>query len=96
MKMPKRMAITKVLCYFIAIIRAVSASESAIFDTGEETYTYSCKGTGGYSEYVKIGNSTGKGVEAYFLGGKITCREFEDTKGHLNNNWIPATKLKEV
>jgi hypothetical protein len=53
MKMPTRMAITEVLCCFIAIIRAVSALESAIFDTGEETNTYSCKGTDGYFEYVK-------------------------------------------
>jgi hypothetical protein len=91
-----RMAITAVLCCFIAIIRAISSTGSAIFDTGEETYTYPCKGTGGYSEYVNIGNSISKGVEAYFLGGEITRREFEDTKGHLNNYWIPAIKLKEV
>ena len=77
-------------------IRAVSAPESAIFDTGKETYTYSYKGTDGYSEYVKIGNSTWKGVEAYFLGGEITRQEFEDTRGHLNNNCIPAIKLRDV
>jgi hypothetical protein len=53
MKMPKRKVITKVLCCFIAIIRVVSAPGSAIFETGEETYTYPCKGTGGHSEYVK-------------------------------------------
>ena len=96
MKMPMRMAITEVLCYFIAIIRAVSAPGSAIFDTDEEIYTYSCKGTDGHSKYVKIGDSTGKCIEAYFFGGEITCREFEDTRGHLNNYWIPAIKLKEV
>jgi hypothetical protein len=62
----------------------------------EETYTYPCKETDGHSEYVKIGNSIWKCIEAYFLGGKIPRREFEDTKGHSNNNWIPATKLKEV
>jgi hypothetical protein len=77
-------------------ITAVSSPGSAVFDTGEETYTYPCKGTGGYSEYVKIGNSTWKGVEAYFLGGEITRQEFEDTRGHLNNYRIPAIKLKEV
>jgi parallel beta-helix repeat protein len=77
-------------------ITAVSAPGSAIFDNGEETYTYPCKGTDGHFEYVKIGNSTWKGIEAYFFGGKITRREFEDTKGHLNNNRIPAIKLKEV
>ncbi len=75
---------------------AVSSPRSAIFDTGEETNTYPCKETDSHSEYVKIGNSTGKCIEAYFLGGKITRREFEDTKGHSNNNWIPAIKLNEV
>jgi Na+-transporting NADH:ubiquinone oxidoreductase subunit NqrF len=34
-------------------ITAVSAPGSAIFDTGEENYTYPCKGSGGHSEYVK-------------------------------------------
>jgi hypothetical protein len=53
MKMPKRMAITKVLCCFIAIIRAVSAPGSAISDPGEENNTYPCKGTDGHSKYVK-------------------------------------------
>jgi parallel beta-helix repeat protein len=77
-------------------ITAVSSPGSAVFDTGEETYTYSCKGTDGYFEYVKIGNSTWKSIEAYFLGGEITRREFEDTRGHLNNCWIPAINLKEV
>ena len=77
-------------------ITAISAPGSAIFETGEENYTYPCKGSGGHSEYVKIGNSIWKGVEAYFLGGEIIRREFEDTKGHLNNYWIPAIKLKEV
>ena len=80
----------------LCIIRAVLSLESAIFDIGEETYTYPWKGTGGHSEYEKIWNLTWKCVEAYFLGGKITHREFVDTKGHLNNNWIPAIKLKEV
>ena len=80
----------------LCIITAVLSLESAIFDIGEEAYTYSWKGTGGHSEYGRIWNSTWKGVEAYFLGGKITHREFVDTKGHLNNNWIPAIKLKEV
>jgi hypothetical protein len=150
MKMPKRMAITKVLCCFIAIavlmnampvsvfavnsntasnsvsnhsdssvslssnviyvpdakdnraspkqcnITAISSTGSAIFDSGEETYTYQCKGTDGHSEYVKIGNSTGKGIDSYFLGEEIIRREFEDTRGHLNNYCIPAIKLKEV
>jgi hypothetical protein len=53
MKMPMWMAITKVLCCFIAIIRAVSAPGSAIFDTGEENYTYPYKGTDGHFKYVK-------------------------------------------
>jgi Na+-transporting NADH:ubiquinone oxidoreductase subunit NqrF len=34
-------------------IRAISSTGSAIFDTGEETCTYPCKGTDGHSEYVK-------------------------------------------
>ena len=77
-------------------ITAISSRGSAIFDTGEETYTYPCKGTGGHSEYVKIWHSTWKGVEAYFLGGEIIRREFEDMRGHLNNYWIPAIKLRDV
>jgi hypothetical protein len=32
---------------------AISSTGSAIFDTGRETCTYPCKGSGGHSEYVK-------------------------------------------
>jgi hypothetical protein len=75
---------------------SITVGEIAINDTGEEIYTYTWKGTGGHSEYEKIWNSTWKGAEAYFLVGKITHREFADTKGHMNNNGIPAIKYEEV
>jgi hypothetical protein len=77
-------------------ITAVLSLESAIFDTGEAAYTYPWKGTGGHFEYEKIWNSTWKSAVKYFLGREITQREFMDTKGHLNNNWIPAIKWEEV
>jgi hypothetical protein len=77
-------------------ITAVLSLESAIFDNGEQAYTYPWKGTGGHSEYEKIWNSTWKGAVKYFLGREITRQEFMDMKGHLNNNWIPAIKVKEV
>jgi hypothetical protein len=78
-------------------ITAISSTGSAVFDNGEETCTYPyIQETDGHSEYEKIWNSTWKDIEAYFLGGEIISREFEDTRGHLNNYWIPAIKLKDV
>jgi parallel beta-helix repeat protein len=50
------------------IITVVSSSENAIFDTGEEIYTYQCKETGGHYEFVNIGNLNWKGGDAYGNG----------------------------
>jgi parallel beta-helix repeat protein len=70
------------------IITAVSAPENAIFDTCEAT------NSGIFGKHNGIWNSTWKGVEAYFLGGRITSGEFTDANGHSYNNWIPAIRLE--
>ena len=54
--------------------------------TVSKMYTYSCSGTGGHSEYVRIWNSSTLNVTA-------KCEEFIDANGKKYNNRIPAIRL---